>query len=84
MNYYIKYSPLEDLRRIKCGYMPKNHFMFLYNTIPIFIVLKRLVYLSFKDFMSGIISFGDLHKKCQVQKPKTKNVNITDIKLIAR
>ena len=84
MNYYIKYSPLEDLMRIKSGYMPKNHFMFIYNTIKIFIVLKQLVFQSCNNFISGIISFGGLQKNSQVQKPKTKNVNRPDIKLTAR
>lgn len=69
MNYYLKNSPFEDLRRIKCGYMPKHYFMFIYNIIPIFIVLKLLVYRSCKNFISGIISFGELHKNCQVRKP---------------
>lgn len=63
MNNYIKYSPLEDLRRIKCGYMPKNHFMFIYNTITILIVLKHLVYQSCKNSLSDIMHFGGLQKK---------------------
>jgi hypothetical protein len=53
MNYYIKYSPLYDLRRIKGGYMPKNHFMFIYNIIPIFIMLKLFVYQTCRNFISG-------------------------------
>lgn len=84
MNYYIKYSPLEDLMRIKSGYMPKNHFMYIYNIIKILIVLKQLVYQSCKNSISGIISFGGSQKNCHVQKPKTKNVNIPDIELTAR
>ncbi len=68
MNYYIKYSPLEDLRRIKSGYTPKNHFMFIYNTIPIFIMLKLFIYRTCGNFISGIVSLEGLHKSCKVQK----------------
>ncbi|HMB44773.1 MAG TPA: hypothetical protein VKL21_03020 [Candidatus Methanoperedens sp.] len=84
MNYYLKYSPLEDIRRIKSGYKPKNHFMFIYNIIPIFIMLKLFVYGSCGNFISGIVGFEGLHKSCQVRKPKTRNANLTDIKLTAR
>jgi hypothetical protein len=83
MNYYLKNSPFEDLRRIKCGYMPKHYFMFIYNIIPIFIMLKLLVYRSCKNFISGIINFEGLNENLQVRKPKTKNANL-DIKLTAR
>ncbi len=55
MNFYLKYPELEDFRRIKGGYMPKNHFIFIYNTIQIFIVLKLFVYRSFRNFISAII-----------------------------
>ncbi|PWB52767.1 MAG: hypothetical protein C3F06_07620 [Candidatus Methanoperedenaceae archaeon] len=73
MNYYLKNSPLEDLRRINSGYMPKNHFMFLYNTIPIFIMLKMFVYRTCGNFISGNFSFESLHKSFQIRKSKTKN-----------
>ncbi len=75
MNYYLKYSPFDDLRRIKGGYMPKNHFLLIYDTIPIFIMLKLFVYRSCRNFISDIVNFKGFHKSCQVRKPKTKVTN---------
>jgi len=39
-------SYFEDLERINSGYKPRNHFMFLYNIIPIFMMTKLIVYQS--------------------------------------
>ncbi len=53
MNKYSKYSHFEDLKRIKSGYMPKIHFISLYNTIKIFMVLKLFVYRVYKNFIAA-------------------------------
>lgn len=43
INKYSKYSHLDDLIRIKSGYMPKMHYILLYNIITILIILKLFV-----------------------------------------
>lgn len=62
MNKYSKYSHLEDLIRIKSGYMPKMHFIFLYNIITILIVLKLFVNRVLKNSTAGIFNYEKLHK----------------------
>lgn len=55
MNKKGKNSYLEDLDRIKSGYMPRNRFMFVYNIIPIFIMTKVIIYQSCKKYIKEII-----------------------------
>lgn len=53
MNYNRKISMLDDLQRIKSGYMPKDHFMFLYDTAPFFIALKLFFDRIYRNSFSG-------------------------------
>lgn len=63
MNKYGKYSHFEDLRRIKSGYTPRMHFIFLYNIFKIFMVSKLFVYRACKNFIAGFFNYTKLHKK---------------------
>ena len=53
MNRHNKYSHLDDLIRIKSGYMPKTHFIFLYDILTILIISKLFVYRICKNFIFG-------------------------------
>lgn len=53
MNYHRKNSMLDDLQRIKSGYMPKDHFMFVYDTAPFFIALKLFFDRIHRNLFSG-------------------------------
>jgi len=55
MNKNGKSSYLEDLDRIKSGYMPRNRFIFIYNIIPIFSMTKLIVSQSYKKYIKYII-----------------------------
>jgi len=60
------YSHFEDLRRIKSGYMPKIHFIYLYNLIKIFMVLKLFAYRKCNNFVAEVFDDGDSQKKYHV------------------
>jgi hypothetical protein len=64
MNKFSKYSHFGDLIRIKSGYMPKRHFMSLYQIVVIFMVSKLFLYRACKKFIAGFFNSGKLHKKC--------------------
>jgi len=57
------YSHFEDLKRINSGYMPKRHFMSLYNMAAIFMVLKLFLYRTGKKFIAGFFNYGKIPKK---------------------
>jgi len=63
-----KNSYFEDLERIKSGYKPRNHFMFIYNIVPIFIMTKLIVYQSCNKYINHIINQSSLQKSHHFQK----------------
>ena len=57
-----KYSHLEDLKRIKSGYMPKTHFIFLYDILTVLFVSKLCSYRMCRNVIAGIFNDKNFHK----------------------
>jgi hypothetical protein len=62
MNKFSNYSHFEDIKRIKSGYMPKRHFISLYNMAAIFMVSKLFLYRACKNFIAGFFNYAKLQK----------------------
>ena len=60
MNKYIKYSYFGDLKRIKGGYRPKAHFIFLYDIFKVLFVSKLLAYGLYNNFIADILNYRKL------------------------
>jgi hypothetical protein len=63
MNHTIKVSLMEDLKRIKRGYRPKNHFFSFYNTMYILVTFNLLIAQLLRNLFhfSDIIIRGDIY-----------------------
>ena len=60
MNKYIKYSYFDDIKRIKGGYMPKAHFIFLYDIFKVLFVSKLSAYDLCNNFIVDILNYRKL------------------------
>ena len=58
MDKYSINSYLEDIKRIKSGYMPKIHFILLYDSIKILIILNICVNRVLNNFTEDIFNQG--------------------------
>ncbi len=54
MNHQIKVSLIEDLKRIKGGYRPKNHLFLLYNIMYIFVFFNLSITQLMRSYFHSI------------------------------